>query len=62
MVPSSSQTKSPQNERANPRTQSIKDAPIDPTDSRMDDGVENIPVPMIAPTLVAARNVSIFDR
>jgi hypothetical protein len=53
IVPNSSQTKSPQNERAKPRTQSIRDAPTDPTDPRMDDGVENIPVPMIAPMLVA---------
>ena len=53
MVPNSSQTKSPQSERAKPKTQSIRDAPTDPTKPRMNDGVENIPVPMIAPTLVA---------
>ena len=53
MVPNSSQTKSPQNERANPRTHSIRDAPTDPTDPRMEDGVENMPVPMIAPMLIA---------
>jgi len=53
MVPNSSQTKSPQRERAKPMTQSIRDAPTDPTRPRMDDGVENIPVPMMAPTLVA---------
>ena len=52
MVPNSSQTKSPQSESAKPKTQSIKDAPTEPTDPRMDDGVENIPVPMMAPTLV----------
>jgi len=52
MVPNSSQMKSPHTESAKPRTQSIRDAPTDPTDSRMDDGVENIPVPMIMPTLV----------
>lgn len=52
IVPNSSQTKSPQSERAKPRTQSIRDAPTDPTKPRMDDGVENIPVPMMAPTLV----------
>lgn len=34
-------------------TQRIRDAPTDPTEPRMDDGVENIPVPMMAPTLVA---------
>jgi hypothetical protein len=53
MVPNSSQTKSPQNERAKPRTQSIRDAPTDPTDPRMEDGVENMPVPMIVPMLIA---------
>jgi hypothetical protein len=53
MVPNSSQTKSPQSERAKPMTQSIRDAPTDPTKPRMYDGVENIPVPMMAPTLVA---------
>jgi len=55
MVPNSSQTKSPQRERAKPMTQSIRDAPTDPTKPRMDDGVENIPVPMMAPTLVGKR-------
>ena len=53
MVPNSSQIKSPQSERAKPKTQSIRDAPTDPTKPRMDDGVENMPVPMMAPTLVA---------
>jgi hypothetical protein len=52
IVPNSSQTKRPQNERAKPMTQSIRDAPTDPTKPRMYDGVENIPVPMMAPTLV----------
>jgi hypothetical protein len=52
MVPNSSQMKSPQSDNARPRTQSIRDAPTDPTDSRMDDGVENIPVPMMQPTLM----------
>jgi hypothetical protein len=47
MVPNSSQINSPQNESAKPRTQSIRDAPTDLTDPRIDDGVENIPVPMI---------------
>jgi propanediol dehydratase small subunit len=55
MVPNSSQTKSPQSERAKPMTQSIRDAPTDPTKPRMYDGVENIPVPMMAPTLVGKR-------
>jgi len=52
MMPNSSQIKSPQRENARPSTQSIMDAPTDPTDSRMDDGVEKIPVPMMAPTLI----------
>ena len=51
MVPSSSQTRSPQNESTSPKSQSISDAPTDPTDPMMDEGVENIPVPMIVPTL-----------
>jgi hypothetical protein len=52
MVPNSSQINSPQNESAKPSTQSIRDAPTDLTDPRMDDGVENIPVPMILPMLL----------
>jgi hypothetical protein len=60
MVPNSSQTKSPQSERAKPMTQSIRDAPTEPTEPRMNDGVENIPVPMMAPTLVA--NVRKYER
>ena len=55
IVPNSSQTKSPQSERAKPITQSVRDAPTDPTKPRMDDGVENIPVPMMAPRLVGKR-------
>ncbi len=51
IVPSSSQTKSPQKESTNPKTQSISDTPADPTDPIIDEGVENIPVPMILPTL-----------
>lgn len=51
MVPNSSQIKSPQNDRTNPRAQSISEAPTEPTDPRMDEGVEKIPVPMIVPTL-----------
>jgi hypothetical protein len=53
MVPNSSQIKSPQNESKNPATQSIRDAPTDPTDPRMVDGVENMPVPIIRPILDA---------
>jgi hypothetical protein len=53
MVPNSSQMKSPQNESKNPATQSNRDAPTDPTDPRMVDGVENIPVPIIRPMLDA---------
>ena len=51
MVPNSSHIKSPQNERKKPATQSNKDAPTDPTDLRMVDGVEKIPVPTIRPML-----------
>ncbi len=51
MVPNSSQIKRPQNEREKPATQSNKDAPTDPTDLRMVDGVENIPVPITRPML-----------
>lgn len=53
MVPNSSQIKSPQNESKKPATQSNRDAPTDPTDPRMVDGVENIPVPIIRPMLDA---------
>jgi len=41
----------PQKESKNPRVQSIKDAPTEPTEERIEEGVENIPVPMIQPTL-----------
>ena len=51
MVPNSSHIKSPQNERKKPATQRNKDAPTDPTDPRIVDGVENIPVPIIRPIL-----------
>ena len=51
MVPYSSQMKRPQNERTKPRSQSMRDAPTEPTDLRMEDGVENIPVPIILPIL-----------
>lgn len=51
IVPYSSQMNRPQNESTKPKTQSIKEAPTDPTDPRIDDGVEKMPVPMIRPTL-----------
>jgi len=51
MVPNSSHIKSPQNDRKKQATQSNKDAPTDPTDLRMVDGVEKIPVPIIRPML-----------
>lgn len=51
IVPSSSQTQSPANDRASPRIQSISEAPTECTDERIDEGVEKIPVPMIRPTL-----------
>ena len=51
MVPNSSQIKSPQNESTKPATQSDRDAPTDPTDPRILEGVENMPVPMIRPIL-----------
>src|SRR6266852_1986230 len=51
MVKNSSHIKSPQNERKKPATQSNRDAPTDPTELRIVDGVENIPVPIIRPML-----------
>jgi len=51
MVPYSKQTNKLQNESRNPRTQSIREAPTEPTEERIEEGVENIPVPMIWPTL-----------
>ena len=51
IVPNSSQMNSPQNDKTKPSTQSIKDAPTEPTDPRIEDGVEKIPVPIIRPTL-----------
>jgi hypothetical protein len=51
MVPNSSHIESPQNERKKPATQSNKDAPTDPTDPRIVDGVEKILVPIIRPML-----------
>ena len=51
MVPNSSQMNRPQADRAKPNTQSMSEAPTEPTEPKMDEGVENIPVPMIRPTL-----------
>lgn len=51
IVPNSSQMKSPQNENKKPATQSKRDAPMEPTEPRILDGVENIPVPIIRPML-----------
>ena len=55
MVPNSSQTKRPQNDSTNPRTQSMREAPTEFTDESIDDGVEKIPVPIIRPTLAYGR-------
>ena len=43
--------KSPQNESKKPATQSKRDAPTEPTEPRILDGVENIPVPIMRPIL-----------
>lgn len=51
IVPYSSQTKSPQKDSMNPSVQSIKDAPTEWTEPRIEEGVEKMPVPMIRPTL-----------
>jgi hypothetical protein len=51
IVPNSSQMKSPQNESKKPATQSKRDAPTEPTEPRILDGVENIPVPIMRPIL-----------
>lgn len=51
-MPNSSHINNPQNDKMKPSTQSMKDAPTDPTDERMEEGVEKIPVPMIRPTLL----------
>lgn len=50
-MPYSSQTKSPQKDSMNPSVQSIKDAPTEWTEPRIEEGVEKMPVPMIRPTL-----------
>lgn len=51
IVPYSSQTKSPQNDSTKPSVQSIRDAPTECTEPRIEEGVEKMPVPMIRPTL-----------
>jgi hypothetical protein len=52
IVPNSNQTKRPQKDTTNPRTQSIREAPTELTEESIDDGVEKIPVPIMRPTLV----------
>ncbi len=51
MVPNSSQMKRPQKDMRKPRNQSMRDAPTDPTDPRIEDGVEKMAVPIIRPIL-----------
>lgn len=51
IVPYSSHMKSPQNDSKKPRTHNMREAPMEPTELRMEEGVENIPVPIIRPTL-----------
>ena len=51
IVPNSSQTKRPQKDKTNPRTQSMREAPTELTEESIEDGVEKIPVPIIRPTL-----------
>ena len=51
IVPNSSQTKRPQKDSTNPRTQSMREAPTELTEDSIDDGVEKTPVPIILPTL-----------
>jgi hypothetical protein len=51
IVPYSSQTKRPQNDSRKPRTHNMREAPTEPTELRIEEGVENIPVPIIRPTL-----------
>lgn len=55
MVPNSSQTNRPQKDMTSPRSHSISDAPTEPTDPRIEEGVEKIPVPMVLPTLSGMR-------
>ena len=47
IVPNSIQTKRPQKDSTNPRTQSMREAPTELTEESIDDGVEKIPVPII---------------
>lgn len=49
--PNSSHMNSPQKERMKPRIQSMREAPTEPTELRIDEGVEKMPVPMMRPTL-----------
>ena len=51
IVPYSSQMKRPQNDMTKRSTQSMREAPTDPTEPKIEEGVEKIPVPMIRPTL-----------
>ena len=51
IVPYSSHTKRPQNDSRKPRNHNTREAPMEPTELRME-GVENIPVPIIRPTLM----------
>ena len=53
VVPSSSQIMRPQNESKAPSAHRNSEAPTEPTDLRIDDGVEKMPVPMICPILIA---------
>jgi hypothetical protein len=50
--------KRPQKLSKKPRTQSMSEAPTEPTPERMEDGVENIPVPMIRPTIRRVQEVT----
>ena len=50
IVPNSSQTKRPQKDSMNPRTQSMREAPTELTEESIEDGVEKTPVPIIRPT------------
>ena len=47
IVPNSSETKKPQKDSTNPRTQSMREAPTELTEKSIDEGVEKIPVPII---------------
>ena len=58
MVPNSSHMNSPQNAKTNPSTQTMSDAPMEPTPDRMDDGVEKISVPMIRPMMRSVHDIT----